>query len=197
MATLIDYILIPLHLKTISHAHALCIDMIPSDPQVSKCNQSRWPSIHTGFHGHHVMTNSSIAALRTGPVSKYLGTRSLTRLGPTSGQSLPRTCEFRSRFIDILLHFFLFEALPLDLEACSKHQYFFWFPENTPWCFLFSFSSQRQLLILFEKALQKKTNSTRNLNQPKKKSNYEKKKHNKKIIQCKVNHEQRITRSIN
>ena len=37
MATLIDYILIPLHLKTIVHAHALCIGMIPSDPEESKC----------------------------------------------------------------------------------------------------------------------------------------------------------------
>ena len=61
MATLIDYILIPLDLKTIVHAHALCIDMIPSDPEVSKCNQSRWPSNCTGFHGHHIMRNSSIA----------------------------------------------------------------------------------------------------------------------------------------
>ena len=43
-ATLINYILIPLDLKAIVHAHALCIDMIPSDPGVSKCNQSRWPS---------------------------------------------------------------------------------------------------------------------------------------------------------
>ena len=47
-------------LKTIVHAHALCIDVIPSDPEVSKCNQSRWPSNCTGFHGHHVMRNSSI-----------------------------------------------------------------------------------------------------------------------------------------
>ena len=32
--------------------------MIPSDPEVSKWNQSRWPSICTGFYGHHVMWNS-------------------------------------------------------------------------------------------------------------------------------------------
>ena len=51
MATLIDYILISLDLKTIVQAHGLCIDVIPSDPDVSKCNQSRW---------HH-MRNSSIA----------------------------------------------------------------------------------------------------------------------------------------
>ena len=57
MATLIDYILIPLDFKTNIHGHALCIDMIPSDPEVSKCNQSRWPSNCTGFHGHHVMRN--------------------------------------------------------------------------------------------------------------------------------------------
>ena len=60
MATLIDYILIPLDLKTIVHDHALCNDMIPLDPEVSKCNQSRWPSNCTSFHGHHVMRNSSI-----------------------------------------------------------------------------------------------------------------------------------------
>ena len=36
MATLIDYILVLLDLKTILLAHALCIDMIPSDPEVSK-----------------------------------------------------------------------------------------------------------------------------------------------------------------
>ena len=59
----INYILISLDLKTIVHAHALCIDMIPSDPEVSKCNQSRWPSNCTGFHGHHVMKNSSIVLL--------------------------------------------------------------------------------------------------------------------------------------
>ena len=39
---------------------ALCIDMIPSDPEVSKCNQSRWPSNCTGFHGHHVMRKESV-----------------------------------------------------------------------------------------------------------------------------------------
>ena len=44
MATLIDYILIPLDHLTIVHAHALCIDTIPSDREVSTCNQSRWPS---------------------------------------------------------------------------------------------------------------------------------------------------------
>ena len=54
MATFIDYILISLDLKAIVDAHALCIDMISSDPEVSKCNQSRWPSNCTGFHGHHV-----------------------------------------------------------------------------------------------------------------------------------------------
>ena len=42
------------------HDHALSIDMIPSDPEVSKWNQSRWPSNCTGFYGHHVMWNSSI-----------------------------------------------------------------------------------------------------------------------------------------
>ena len=34
--------------------------MIPSDTEVSKCNQSRWPSNCTGFYGHHVMRNSHI-----------------------------------------------------------------------------------------------------------------------------------------
>ena len=34
-----------------------------SDPEVSKWNQSRWPSNCTGFHGHHVMRNSSIVPL--------------------------------------------------------------------------------------------------------------------------------------
>ena len=29
--------------------------------RVSKCNQSRWPSNYTGFHGHHVTRNSSIS----------------------------------------------------------------------------------------------------------------------------------------
>ena len=64
MATLIDYILIPIDLWTIVHAHALCIDVIPSDPEVSKWNQSRWPSNCTGFYGHHVMWNSSIRNTR-------------------------------------------------------------------------------------------------------------------------------------
>ena len=63
MATLIDYILIPLDLKNIVHAHALRIDMIPLDPEVSKCNQSRWPSNCTGFHGHHVMRKESVKHL--------------------------------------------------------------------------------------------------------------------------------------
>ena len=34
--------------------------MVPSDPEVSKCIQSKWPSNCTGFRGHHVMRNSSI-----------------------------------------------------------------------------------------------------------------------------------------
>ena len=80
-----------------------------------------------------------------GPVSKYLGTRSLAGLGATSGQSLPRTCEFRYRFIDLLLLFFLFEALRLDYEACSKPQDFFWFPEKYTLMFFVSFL----LLLLF------------------------------------------------
>ena len=75
-----------------------------------------------------------------GPVSKYLGTRSLAGLGATSGQSLPRTCKFRSESIDLLYttryFFFLFEALRLDLETCSKHQDFFWFSEKLPWCII-------------------------------------------------------------
>ena len=49
------------------------------------------------------------------------------------------------------------------------------------------------LILLKKKTLQKMTNSTRNLNQPKKKSNYEKNITNK-ILQCKMNHPQRITR---
>ena len=105
MATLIDYILIPLDLWTVVHAFASCIDMmgavritslnpkfngshfglppssihrmtgwvafyrilwrmrtapIPSDPDVSKCNQSRWPFNCPCFHDHHVMRNSSV-----------------------------------------------------------------------------------------------------------------------------------------
>ena len=62
MATLIDYILIPIDLWTIVHAHAFSIDLIPSDPEVSKWNQSRWPSNCTGFYGHHVMWKESILA---------------------------------------------------------------------------------------------------------------------------------------
>ena len=64
MATLIDYILIPIDLWTIVLAHAWSIDMIPSDPEVSKWNQPRWPSNCTGFHGHHVMWNSSIKSIK-------------------------------------------------------------------------------------------------------------------------------------
>ena len=60
MATLIDYISIPIDLWTIVHAHALCIDTIPSDPEISKWNQSKWLSNCTGFHGHCIMSNSSI-----------------------------------------------------------------------------------------------------------------------------------------
>ena len=60
MAILIDYILITLDRLTIVHTHALRIGMIPSDPEVSKCNQSTWQSNCTGFHDHHVMRNSSI-----------------------------------------------------------------------------------------------------------------------------------------
>ena len=52
MATLIDYILIPLDLKKscqcTTHEHLQSL----WDPEVSKCNQSRWPSNCTGFHGH-------------------------------------------------------------------------------------------------------------------------------------------------
>ena len=55
-----------------------------------------------------------ILSLAIGPVSKYLGTRSLAGLGATSGQSLRQTCQFRYRFIDLLLLFFLFEALRLQ-----------------------------------------------------------------------------------
>ena len=32
--------------------------MIPTDPEVSKCNQSKWPSDCNNFHGHQVMRNS-------------------------------------------------------------------------------------------------------------------------------------------
>ena len=61
MATLIDYILIPVDFWTIIHAHAIGIDMIDFFKfRVSKCNQSKWPSNCIGFHGHHVMWNSSI-----------------------------------------------------------------------------------------------------------------------------------------
>ena len=42
------------------------------------------------------------------PVSKYLGTRSSAGLGATSGQSLPRTCKFRSEIIDLLYCLLLF-----------------------------------------------------------------------------------------
>ena len=44
---------------------------------------------------------------RIGLVSKYLGTRSLAGLRATSGQGLPRTCEFRYRFI-VFRYFFTF-----------------------------------------------------------------------------------------
>ena len=44
MATLIDYILIPLDFWTMVHALALKLIVIPSYPEVSKYNQSRWPS---------------------------------------------------------------------------------------------------------------------------------------------------------
>ena len=32
-----------------------------SHPELSKCNQSRWPSNCTGFHGHDVLKNSSLS----------------------------------------------------------------------------------------------------------------------------------------
>ena len=60
MATLIDYILIPLDLKE----SCQCImhgghEQLLSDWEVSKANQSRWPSNFTGFHGHPVMRKES------------------------------------------------------------------------------------------------------------------------------------------
>ena len=67
------------------------------------------------------------------------GTRSLAGVGATPGQSLLWMCKFRSEIIDLLycmLLFFLFEALRLNLETCSKHQDFFWFPEKLPWCII-------------------------------------------------------------
>ena len=36
------------------HANTLCIDLIPSDTEVSKWNKSRWPSYCTDFHSHCV-----------------------------------------------------------------------------------------------------------------------------------------------
>ena len=60
MATLIDYILIFLDLKEscqcTMHEH---VQML-SDFEVSKCDQSRWPSKCGGFHGHHGMRKESI-----------------------------------------------------------------------------------------------------------------------------------------
>ena len=47
----------------IVHAPALRLIMIPWYPEVSKYNQSRWPSNCTCFHGHHVMRNSCISYL--------------------------------------------------------------------------------------------------------------------------------------
>ena len=42
------------------HQAVLCIDVIPADQEVSKCNQSRWPSEWTGSHGYYVTRNSSV-----------------------------------------------------------------------------------------------------------------------------------------
>ena len=58
---LIDYILIPPNLWIHVYARALCTDAIPSDPEVSRCNQSRWPTNCTCFHGNHVMRKESIS----------------------------------------------------------------------------------------------------------------------------------------
>ena len=80
MASLIDHILIPLALKTIVHPRALHIDMILSDTEVSKCNQSRWPSNCTGFNGYHVMRKSFIAlrpSLPTFPLQRTHGAKLL------------------------------------------------------------------------------------------------------------------------
>ena len=50
MATFIDYILIPLNLKTRLSVH---INIVIG-----------WPSNCTGFHGHHKITNPSIKPVR-------------------------------------------------------------------------------------------------------------------------------------
>ena len=74
MATLTDCILMPFDLWTIVdlHAHALCINMIPADQELSKCDQTKWPSNCTCFQGYHVMRNSSIPRLMWGPVVQWL-----------------------------------------------------------------------------------------------------------------------------
>ena len=59
---------------------------------------------HSFSFSHHLLCS-------IGLVSKYLGTRSLARLGATSEQSLPQPCEFRSRFIVFSQFFYHFEAL--------------------------------------------------------------------------------------
>ena len=60
MATLIDYNLMSLDLKESCqcsmHEHA----QLFRDSEVSKRNQSRWPSDCTGFHGHHVVRKECI-----------------------------------------------------------------------------------------------------------------------------------------
>ena len=64
-----------------------------------------------------------------GSVSKYLGTRSLAGLGATSGQSLPRTCEFRSRFC----YFSSFSKLSvLTMKHVQSIRTFFGFQKYIP-----------------------------------------------------------------
>ena len=65
-----------------------------------------------------------------GLVSKYLGTTSLAGLGATSGQSLPRTCEFRSRFI-VFRYFLSFSKLSVStLKHVQSTRTSFGFQEN-------------------------------------------------------------------
>ena len=88
MATLINDILISLDLKTIVQAHGLCIDMIPSDPDVSKCNQSRW---HHARHLH----NYSLHGLEMGhPVT--VGQSSAHDFSVTASRKLFFLSSFRT-----------------------------------------------------------------------------------------------------
>ena len=82
--------LILIDLWTIAHGHALNFDMISSDLEVSKRNQSRWPSNCTGFYGHHILWNSS--KLITG-----VGHKLQTDLFTGSAGSYHKTKCFRPR----------------------------------------------------------------------------------------------------